>query len=63
MKIRYSIVARAPEYHDYHDANHNRDYSGSPFDPYVKNPLFNITGAGIGFFWYEIVGEPVEISH
>ncbi len=61
-RLRYTLIARNRAYHDY--INSRWDWSGgdSPFDPPQKNPRFNVTGDGIGFFWYEIVGEPVEIQ-
>ncbi|MBE0645986.1 MAG: DUF4249 family protein [Bacteroidetes bacterium] len=62
-RIRYTLIARNRAYQDY--INSRWDWSGgdSPFDPPQKNPAFNVTGDGIGFFWYEIVGEPVEIVY
>jgi hypothetical protein len=62
-KERCTISARSPEYSFFRDSRHNDNYSGSPFEPEGKNPPFNITGDGIGFFWYELVGEPVEIPY
>ncbi len=62
-KARYTLRAHSSEYSSYRDSRYNHNYSGSPFEPQAKNPPFNITGDGIGFFWYELVGEPVEIPY
>jgi hypothetical protein len=62
-KERCTITARSPEYRSFRDAGYIHDYSGSPFEPHAKNPPFNISGDGIGFFWYELAGDPVEIPY
>jgi hypothetical protein len=63
VRGRYTITARSPEYNNYENSRWSSDHSGSPFEPDAKNPPFNITGDGIGFFWYELVGEAVEIPY
>jgi hypothetical protein len=63
VRGRYTIIARSPEYNNYENSRWNSDHSGSPFEPQAKNPPFNITGDGIGFFWYELVGKAVEIRY
>ena len=60
---RYTLIARSPEFRNYEDSRWGPDYSGSPFEPNAKNPPFNITGDGIGFFWYDLVGDPVEFDY
>ncbi len=62
-KGRYILTARSPEYTNYENSRWDSQYSGSPFEPDAKNPSFNVTGNAIGFFWYELVGEPVEIPY
>jgi len=59
-KKRYKLIARSREYDDYRHAIYSGWNSGGPFEGEMKNPPFNVTGNGIGFFWYERVGEPVE---
>lgn len=62
-RIRYTLVASSPTLLDYENS---RWYSGSgdsPFEPEPNNPAFNIDGDGIGFFWWELVGDPVEIEY
>ncbi len=61
--FRLTLIAHNRAYQNY--INSRWDWSGgdSPFDPPQKNPPFNVTGDGIGFFWYEFVGEPVEIQY
>lgn len=64
QRIRYTLIARNHAYEDYLNSRWGYGTSGdSPFDPPRKNPPFNVSGDGIGFFWYEIVGEPVEIEY
>ncbi len=60
---RYTLVARSPEFRNYENSRWDSDYSGSPFEADAKNPPFNITGDGIGFFWFDLVGDPVEIAY
>lgn len=62
-RIRYTLTACSRAYQDYINSRWNWNTGDSPFDPPGKNPAFNVTGDGIGFFWYEIVGEPVEIQY
>lgn len=61
--IRYTLTARNRAYQDYTNSRWERGGGDTTFDPPHKNPPFNVTGDGIGFFWYEIVGEPVEIVY
>lgn len=60
---RYILTARGPQYNAYEDSRWWSGYSGSPFEPEEQNPPFNVGGEGIGFFWWELVGEPVEFSY
>lgn len=62
-RYRYTLTARNRAYQDYINSRWDWNTGDSPFDPPQKNPPFNVTGDGIGFFWYEIVGEPVEIVY
>ena len=62
-RYRYTLIARNRAYQDYINSRWDWNTGDSPFDPPQKNPPFNVTGDGIGFFWYEIVGEPVEIVY
>ncbi|MFA6232845.1 MAG: hypothetical protein WC824_01485 [Bacteroidota bacterium] len=62
-RIRYTLSARNRAYQEYMNSRWDWNGGESPFDPPGKNPAFNVTGDGIGFFWYEIVGEPVEIIY
>ncbi|MFZ1731048.1 MAG: hypothetical protein WBQ23_08425 [Bacteroidota bacterium] len=62
-RFRYTLFARNHAYQDYINSRWDWSTGDSPFDPPGKNPAFNVTGDGIGFFWYEIVGEPVEIQY
>ncbi|MBR9975075.1 MAG: hypothetical protein KFF77_05805, partial [Bacteroidetes bacterium] len=62
-RYRFTLTARNRAYTDYFNSRWDWNTGDSPFDPPQKNPLFNVTGDGIGFFWYEIVGEPVEIVY
>jgi hypothetical protein len=62
-KARYTLRVLSPEYRDYENSRWSSDHSGSIFEPDSKNPAFNVTGDGIGFFWYEMIGEPVEIDY
>lgn len=61
--IRYILTARSPQYNAYEDSRWWSTYSGTPFEPEEQNPSFNVGGDGIGFFWCELVGEPVEFSY
>ncbi len=63
LRIRYTLTVRNKAYEDYINSRWSWTSGDSPFDPPQKNPPFNVTGDGIGFFWYEIVGEPVEIEY
>lgn len=60
---RYRLIAASPEYREYNTAVANGRWGsgGDPFEPDSKNPRFNVTGDGIGFFWVELVGEPIAI--
>jgi hypothetical protein len=62
-RVRYRIVAVSPVYRDYENSRWYSSSGGSPFEPEPNNPAFNIEGDGIGFFWYELVGDPVEIVY
>lgn len=61
--IRYVLTARGPQYNAYRDSRWWSGYSGSPFETEEQNPPFNVGGDGLGFFWWELVGEPVEFSY
>ncbi|MFZ1731047.1 MAG: hypothetical protein WBQ23_08420 [Bacteroidota bacterium] len=63
QRIRYTLIARNSAYQDYINSRWDWINGDTPFDPPQKNPRFNITGDGIGFFWYEVVGDPVEIQY
>ncbi|MBN1447069.1 MAG: DUF4249 family protein [Bacteroidetes bacterium] len=63
QRIRYMLTARGPEYRSYENSRWWSGYSGSPFESEDQNPPFNVGGDGIGFFWWELVGEPVEIAY
>ena len=62
-RLRYTITARSPQYNAYRDSRWWSGSSGSPFEPEEQNPAFNVGGDGIGFFWWELIGEPVEFSY
>jgi hypothetical protein len=62
-RLRYRLSVRNRAYRDYINSRWQWNTGDSPFDPPQKNPAFNVTGDGIGFFWYEIVGESVEIAY
>jgi hypothetical protein len=62
-RIRLILTVRNRAYQDYSNSRWQWNTGDSPFDPPQKNPPFNVTGDGFGFFWYEIVGEPVEIEY
>ncbi|MBL0175468.1 MAG: DUF4249 family protein [Ignavibacteria bacterium] len=52
----------SPEYEQYDRLRWNWGGSGDPFDNSSgKNPPFNVTGDGIGFFWSVITGPATEI--
>lgn len=63
MLYRCTPIVRNRSFYDYINSRWDWNTGDSPFDPPQKNPPFNVTGDGIGFFWYEIVGEPVEIPY
>ncbi|MBR9977590.1 MAG: DUF4249 family protein [Bacteroidetes bacterium] len=60
LRFRYILISRNSAYMEHY---HSRWVSDSPFDSADKNPRFNIGGDGIGFFMYEIIGDPVEIIY
>lgn len=62
-RVRYTLTVRNKAYEDYVNSRWNVNTGDSPFDPPQKNPPFNVTGDGIGFFWYERTGAPVEIEY
>ena len=62
-RLRYILVLRNGVYEDYNDARWSWESGDSPFEPEPTNPPFNITGDGIGFFWYEYRGDPVEVLY
>jgi len=62
-RMRYILTAISPQYTAFQDSRWWSGYSGSPFEPEEQNPPFNVGGDGIGFFWWELVGEPVEFSY
>jgi hypothetical protein len=62
-RLRYRLSVRNRAYRDYINSRWQWNTGDSPFDPPQKNPAFNVTGDGFGFFWYEIVGESVEIAY
>ncbi len=62
-RLRYILVLQSSAYEDYRNARWSWNSTGGPFEPEAKNPPFNVTGDGIGFFWYEFRGDPVEIIY
>lgn len=62
-RMRYTLTVHNKAYEDYVNSRWNVNRGDSPFDPPQKNPPFNVTGDGIGFFWYEVTGPPVEIEY
>ncbi|MDT8323232.1 MAG: hypothetical protein RRA94_03890, partial [Bacteroidota bacterium] len=62
-RLRYVLVLQSTAYEDYRNARWSWNNGGGVFEPEAKNPPFNISGDGIGFFWYEFRGDPVEIVY
>jgi len=62
-RIRYTLIASSPERIDYENSRWWSGSGDSPFEPEPNNPAFNMEGDGIGFFWWELVGDPVEIEY
>jgi hypothetical protein len=62
-RYRYILTVRNRAYQEYAKSRRDWNPGDSPFEPPRKNPSFNVTGDGFGFFWYEIVGDPVEIIY
>ncbi len=62
-RLRYILILQSAAYEDYRNARWSWYSGGGVFEPEAKNPPFNVSGDGIGFFWYEFRGEPVEIVY
>jgi hypothetical protein len=57
------LIVESSEQAYYTDAVLGSTGNGDIFgDSNGKNPPFNVTGDGIGFFWYELLGPEVEVK-